>query len=57
MAEIPDAPFTSVAPDWVCEVLSTSTARVDRVRKPRIHAREQVRRLWFVTPGTRVFEV
>ncbi len=57
MAEIPDAPFTSVAPDWVCEVLSTSTARVDRVRKPRIYAREQVRHLWFVDPGTRVLEV
>jgi Uma2 family endonuclease len=57
MPEIPETAFTSLAPDWACEVTSPSTASVDRVRKSRIYAREQVRHLWFVDPGTRVFEV
>jgi Uma2 family endonuclease len=29
----PDAPAFEMAPDWCCEVISPSTARVDRVKK------------------------
>jgi Uma2 family endonuclease len=35
---IPDTAFFSLAPDWVCEVLSPSTERIDRGRKLRIYA-------------------
>lgn len=50
------AAFT-LAPDWVCEVISPRTARVDRVQKMRIYARERVRHLWLVDPILRTLEV
>jgi Uma2 family endonuclease len=45
------------APDWVCETLSQSTMRVDRIRKMRIYAREQVGHVWLVDPLARTLEV
>lgn len=45
------------APDWVCEILSSSTARVDRVLKMPIYAREGVAHLWLVDPVLRTLEV
>ena len=50
------APFFSLAPDWVCEVLSPSTAGIDRVRKKHIYARESVEYVWFVDPVGRTLE-
>jgi Uma2 family endonuclease len=47
----------AVVPDWVCEVLSPSTAGIDRVRKMRIYARAGVRHLWHVDPIGRTLEV
>lgn len=52
-----DEPFFHVAPDWVCEVLSASTARIDRVKKAPIYARERVSHLWLVDPRDRTIEV
>jgi Uma2 family endonuclease len=45
------------APDWVCEVVSPTTARLDRVRKMPIYAREQVGYLWLVYPTMHTLEV
>lgn len=46
-----DAPaHYDLAPDWVCEVLSKSTRRIDQGPKMRIYAREGVRHLWHVDP-------
>lgn len=45
-----DTPFLTLAPDWICEVLSPSTARLDKVQKRRSYAREQVRWLWHIHP-------
>jgi Uma2 family endonuclease len=50
------ARFT-LAPDWVCEALSPSTASLDRVKKMDVYAREGVRHLWFVDPDARTLEV
>jgi Uma2 family endonuclease len=33
LAAIPSAPFITQAPDWICEVLSPSTERIDRKEK------------------------
>jgi Uma2 family endonuclease len=49
--------FASVAPDWVCEVLSASTASLDRVKKLAIYAREEVRHAWLIDPLARTLEV
>ena len=39
MPELPSTAFIALAPDWVCEVLSPSTAGVDRTEKFPIYAR------------------
>jgi Uma2 family endonuclease len=53
---VPDAAFLTLAPDWVCEVVSPSTERIDRSRKMRIYARESVRHAWLVNPVARTLE-
>lgn len=45
------------APDWCCEVLSPSTARVDRVEKMPIYANWGVGHLWLIDPELRTLEV
>ncbi|MFZ5442634.1 MAG: Uma2 family endonuclease [Myxococcota bacterium] len=51
-----DAAFLTVAPDWVCEVLSPSTVRLDRVKKWRCYLRERVQWIWFIDPIGRTLE-
>ena len=57
MPRIPDEAYFTLAPDWVCEVLSPSTERIDRVKKLAIYAREGVRHAWLLSPGNRTLEV
>jgi Uma2 family endonuclease len=57
MPELPHTPAFTLAPDWVCEVLSPSTASIDRTVKRPIYAREGVRHLWLVEPLERTVEV
>src|SRR5262249_8898783 len=52
---LPEAWF-DLAPDWLCEVLSPSTAIIDRTRKLRIYARNRVSWVWFVDPAARTLE-
>jgi hypothetical protein len=54
---IPNAARLELAPDWVCEILSPSTERIDRGLKLRIYARERVSHLWLLNPDTRTLEV
>ncbi|KYG08906.1 hypothetical protein BE21_20880 [Sorangium cellulosum] len=46
-----------VAPDWVCEVISPRTERVDRGKKMRIYRREGVGHVWLLSPLLRTLEV
>lgn len=46
-----------VPPDWVCEVLSPATERVDRSRKLRIYGRAGVSYVWLLNPVERLLEV
>jgi Uma2 family endonuclease len=57
MPAVPDMPFATLAPDWVCEVLSPSTAQLDRVKKLRIYAEHGVAHAWLVDPLARTLEV
>jgi len=50
------AAFT-LAPDWVCEVLSPSTAALDRGLKLPLYARQGVRHVWLMDPAARTLEV
>jgi Uma2 family endonuclease len=54
---LPEEPYFSLAPDWVCEVLSPSTAAMDRVKKLTVYARERIGHVWFVDPIARTLEV
>jgi Uma2 family endonuclease len=54
---IPDAAAFELAPDWVCEVVSPSSQRLDRGPKRRIYARAGVRHLWLLEPIARLLEV
>lgn len=57
MPEMPDVVGITVAPDWLCEVLSPSTEALDRSRKMAVYAREGVRHLWLVDPRRHALEV
>ncbi len=57
MPELPDTVGVTLAPDWVCEVLSPSTAALDRTQKMGVYAREAVRHLWLVDPLLQLLEV
>jgi len=47
----------TVAPDWVCEILSPRTARTDRVKKMRIFAEYGVPYAWIIDPILMTLEV
>jgi Uma2 family endonuclease len=57
LPEIPDVAYFSLPPDWICEVLSPSTAAVDRADKLPIYARERVLHAWLVDPIEKTLEV
>ena len=45
-----------VVPDWICEVISPSTASLDRVTKRELYARHGVKHYWLVDPEARTLE-
>lgn len=57
MPVLPDAAFLTLAPDWMCEVLSPSTEDFDRAEKVPLYAREGVGHVWLVDPLVRTLEV
>jgi len=57
MPRFPHVAAFELAPDWVCEVVSPTTARVDRIRKLRIYARDCISHAWIVDPLAQTLEV
>lgn len=49
--------WISVTPDWVCEVLSPSTLRVDKIRKMPLYAQSGVLHFWLIDPLARTLDV
>ncbi|MBM7117297.1 Uma2 family endonuclease [Archangium primigenium] len=47
----------ALAPDWVCEVLSARTQRVDKGPKMRIYGRDGVRHVWHVDPLAHTLDI
>jgi Uma2 family endonuclease len=45
-----------VVPDWVCEIVSPSSARIDRVKKRALYARAGVAYYWIVDVAARTVE-
>lgn len=57
MPRLPDTAAFEIAPDWICEVLSPSTHRRDRMLKLPAYAHEGVAWAWLVDPISRHLEV
>lgn len=57
MPIVPNDPFLTIAPDWICEVISDSTEKRDRMQKMPIYARAGVDLAWLVHPKYRTIEV
>jgi Uma2 family endonuclease len=57
MPDMPETAYFSLAPDWICEVLSPSTEATDRTDKMTIYAREGVRHAWLLNPILETLEV
>ncbi len=53
---MPETAFFTLPPDWVCEVLSPSTARIDRADKMPIYAEYGVSFLWLIDPALHTLE-
>ncbi len=56
MPRLPQTAWFDLAPDWLCEILSPGTARVDRAEKLPIYARWGVAHVWLVDPDLRTLE-
>lgn len=57
MDVMPNAPYLEVRPDWVCEVLSPSTEKIDRASKLPKYAHQGVAHAWLVNPLLHTLEV
>lgn len=57
LPELPDEAFITLAPDWVCEVLSPSTEVSDRADKLPIYAENHVANVWLLDPALKTLEV
>jgi Uma2 family endonuclease len=56
MPTIPNVPWLELAPDWVCEVASPSTRKLDRSLKLERYHRAGVGHVWLVEPEDRFIE-
>jgi Uma2 family endonuclease len=53
---LPSGVGVTTAPDWICEILSPSTARLDLGPKRRIYAEAGVGHLWLLDPAIQVLD-
>jgi Uma2 family endonuclease len=53
---VPDVPWMELMPDWICEVISPSTAAEDRNRKRHIYAAHGLQHYWLLDPAGRRIE-
>ena len=49
--------WISVPPDWVCEILSPATAKIDKAGKMPIYAEHGVPHLWLIDPIAKTLDV
>jgi Uma2 family endonuclease len=57
LPHLPDTAWIETPPDWVSEILSPSTQRIDRTDKLAIYAEFGVSHAWYVDPVARTLEV
>ena len=57
LTALPDEAYFTLAPDWICEVLSPTTQAIDRSDKMAIYAREKIPHAWLIDPVAKTLEV
>ena len=57
MPFVANEPSFTIAPDWICEVLSPFTEKLDRAEKLAVYAAAGVHHAWLVIPRLRTLEV
>jgi Uma2 family endonuclease len=57
LTPFPETPYIDKSPDWLCEVLSPSTEKLDRTDKLTIYAEFGVKHCCYVDPLARTLEV
>ncbi len=55
--QVADVAFSTIAPDWLCEVLSPSTEKIDRAYKLPLYAAAGVGHAWVIHPRNRTLDV
>jgi Uma2 family endonuclease len=56
MPSLPQRVGITISPDWVCEILSPSTAKLDREAKLPIYAEQGVNHVWLIEPDRRFLD-
>jgi Uma2 family endonuclease len=54
---IDEMAYFETAPDWVCEILSPTTARIDRAIKLPLYFLQNVQHVWLLDPVLQTLEV
>jgi len=49
--------WISATPDWICEILSPGTVRLDRITKMSLYRLHAVRHVWLLDPLNKTLEV
>ena len=57
LPKLPDTAYFELAPNWVCETLSPSTAKYDKIVKLRIYAENSVPYYWITDPINKTVDV
>jgi Uma2 family endonuclease len=57
MPQLPDTAWFPLVPDWVCEVLSRSTEKIDRDEKLPYYAAHGVPHVWLIDPIDKRLEI
>jgi Uma2 family endonuclease len=57
MDHVANVAYFEVRPDWICEILSPSTEKIDRTRKLGLYAAAGISHAWMVNPLLHTFEV
>ena len=45
------------APDWIAEIISPSTAKMDRLKKFNLYEKHGVQELWLISPYEQIIEI
>ncbi|WP_456373595.1 Uma2 family endonuclease, partial [Thiolapillus sp.] len=56
MPELPDTAWFELPPNWICEILSPSTAHLDRAQKMPLYAEFNIPHLWLIDPDIKTLE-